>query len=94
MRNRVWYLKEPKQVVLIEEELSKIKEDEILIDVEACGICMFEFHAYTGVITSLSPPYPYPLGHEAVGKVIERGSNVEYCKVGDRVGIINGFAFA
>lgn len=93
MKNRTWYLKKPKKVYLVEEEVPNIKEDELLVDVEVCGICMLEFYVYNGVITDLNPR-PYPLGHEAVGKVIKVGSSVRYCKVGDRVGIIKGYGFS
>lgn len=95
MKNRIWCLKVVRQIVLVEEELPEIKNDEVLVDVEACGICISDFYKYTGTIdyTSLTP-LPYSLGHEAVGKVVKIGSDVKYCKVEDRVGIIDRPGFA
>jgi propanol-preferring alcohol dehydrogenase len=61
------------------------KEEEILIEVSACGIC----HTDLDEIEGRTPPprLPMVLGHQVVGKVEKKGGNVHRFKVGDRVGI-------
>lgn len=60
------------------------RDDEILIEVEACSICGTDVH-----ITAVPPAYPATpntiLGHEFVGYVREKGAAVDQLQVGDRV---------
>ena len=94
-KNRTWYLNAPGKTSLDEEPVPSLENNQVLVDVEACGICQMEYKVFTGKITNLCPPYPaYPLGHEAVGRVLEVGEKVTYCQPGDRVGTMTGFAFA
>ncbi len=57
---------------------------DVLIDVEACGICGTDLH-----ILSRPPGHPYRvgvvLGHEFVGIVAETGTDVKSLRPGDRV---------
>lgn len=94
MKNRVWYINAPGKVSVAEEPLPSLEKDQVLVEVEACGICQYDYKLFTGKIIPTHPPYPHPHGHEAVGRVIEVGEKVTCCKPGDRVGIIGGFAFA
>jgi 2-desacetyl-2-hydroxyethyl bacteriochlorophyllide A dehydrogenase len=63
-----------------------VAEDEVLLDVEACGICGTDLH-----ILSTPPSHPanvgVVLGHEFVGRVRERGSSVESLGVGERAAV-------
>jgi threonine dehydrogenase-like Zn-dependent dehydrogenase len=92
--NQVWYLTAAGQVALLEEPLAALAADEVLVEVEACGLCMLDYKLFTGQIVPNNPPYPHPHGHEAVGRVAQVGSAVTYCRPGDRVGAIAGFALA
>jgi 2-desacetyl-2-hydroxyethyl bacteriochlorophyllide A dehydrogenase len=60
--------------------------DEVLLDVEACGVCGTDLH-----ILSTPPSHPANvgviLGHEFVGRVAESGPAVRDLKVGDRVAV-------
>ncbi|WP_180954528.1 zinc-dependent alcohol dehydrogenase family protein [Bacillus sp. V5-8f] len=60
----------------------EIKENEVLIQVKACGICGTDPHIYNGHF-----PAPMPLiqGHEFAGEVVMVGSAVTSVAVGDRV---------
>ncbi len=60
-------------------------DDEILIEVSACGVCRTDLHTVEGEI--IPPHYPIIPGHEVVGKIIEKGNNVDIWSIGDRVGI-------
>jgi propanol-preferring alcohol dehydrogenase len=63
--------------------------DEVLIKVEVCGVCHSDLHVADGDWTQLASIVKRPLilGHEIVGRVIERGAAVQSVAVGDRVGI-------
>ncbi len=58
---------------------------EVLIAVEACGVCRTDLHVADG---DLAPPkLPLVLGHEIVGRVRAIGPGVRDFAVGDRVGV-------
>ena len=62
---------------------------EILIKIEACGVCHSQLHSIEGDWKDIGIPPTLPTvpGHEVVGKIVEIGSNVTKFKVGERVGI-------
>ena len=60
-------------------------DDEVLVRVEACGVCRTDLHLAEG---DLAPRRPDVVpGHEAVGRVVTVGAEVERFDVGDRVGV-------
>jgi len=63
--------------------------DEVLIEVEVCGVCHSDLHVADGDWTQLAGIVKKPLilGHEIVGRVVERGAAVQSIQVGDRVGV-------
>ena len=65
------------------------KADEILLKIEACGVCHSQLHGIEGDWKDIGIPPSLPIvpGHEVVGKVVEIGSNVTKFKIGDRAGI-------
>jgi len=65
------------------------RPNEILIKIEACGVCHSQLHGIEGDWKELGIPPELPTvpGHEVVGKIIEIGKNVTKFKVGDRAGI-------
>src|ERR1700683_5163655 len=67
----------------------KIDPEEVLIEVEVCGVCHSDLHVADGDWTQLAGIVKKPLilGHEIVGRVSERGAAVQSVAVGDRVGI-------
>ncbi len=61
------------------------ENDELLIRVNACGICRTDLHVIEGELPLLkSPLIP---GHQIVGEVIGRGAAVESFEPGQRVGV-------
>jgi L-iditol 2-dehydrogenase len=56
---------------------------EVLIRVEACGICVSDVHGYDGSSGRRIPPIV--MGHEAAGTIESVGSGVSGYKKGDRV---------
>lgn len=67
---------------VIEKDAPKIFEDEVLIEVAACGICGTDLHFYKGE-WKVNPPLV--LGHEFSGTVVQTGSQVTTIRTGDRV---------
>jgi propanol-preferring alcohol dehydrogenase len=59
--------------------------EQVLIRVEACGVCRTDLHVLDGELTE--PKLPLILGHEIVGVVEAKGDRVERFVIGDRVGV-------
>ena len=81
---------ETKPLKLTEIDRHEIQRpNELLIKIEACGVCHSQLHGIEGDWKDLGIPPLLPTvpGHEVVGKVIEIGKNVTKFKVGDRAGI-------
>lgn len=58
------------------------KDDEVLIKLEACGVCHTDLMIRDG---GYPTPLPLILGHEGAGKVIATGGAVKSVKIGDKV---------
>ena len=61
------------------------KDDEVLVRVEACGVCRTDLHVVEGDLESKIPSV-IP-GHEIVGRVVETGKAVKTLSKGDLIGI-------
>ena len=59
---------------------------DILVKIEACGVCHTDLHAAEGD-WPVKPNPPFIPGHEGVGHVVAVGAGVDHVKEGDRVGI-------
>lgn len=79
---RAAVLIEKKRLELKEFPLRRIREDEILVRVEACGICGTDIHCFNHDPFNLCPVV---LGHEGTGTVMEVGSAVRMDSVGKPV---------
>ncbi|ARU91698.1 alcohol dehydrogenase [Spiroplasma clarkii] len=64
----------------------KVGDNDCLVKIKASGVCHTDLHAVTGD-WPIKPVLPLVPGHEGVGEVIEVGKNVDFLKVGDRVGV-------
>jgi propanol-preferring alcohol dehydrogenase len=71
--------------VLVQKEIPRPKEWEVLLKVEACGICHGDAIVKYGGFPGLT--YPRTPGHEVVGRIVKLGSESNYWKVGQRVGV-------
>jgi propanol-preferring alcohol dehydrogenase len=67
----------------------KPEAHEVLIQVEACGVCHSDLHVADGDWPQLVPitKRPLILGHEIAGRVVAKGASVDQLEVGDRVGV-------
>ncbi|MBI1387048.1 MAG: alcohol dehydrogenase catalytic domain-containing protein [bacterium] len=61
----------------------ELGEDDVLIEVKACGICGSDVHGMDGSTGRRIPPIV--MGHEAAGVIVETGSLVKGWRTGDHV---------
>ncbi|WP_348262675.1 galactitol-1-phosphate 5-dehydrogenase [Telmatobacter sp. DSM 110680] len=76
-------LKEYGQFVIEEMPRPEPSQQEVLVRVEACGICGSDVHGYDGSSGRRIPPLV--MGHEAAGIIVAVGAGVTSYKLGDRV---------
>src|SRR5260370_10350777 len=67
----------------------QLEPGDVLIKVEACGVCHSDLRVHDGDWTKFARIVKKPLilGHEIAGRVVERGAAVRELQVGDRVGV-------
>jgi alcohol dehydrogenase, propanol-preferring len=66
-----------------------LKRDELLVQVEACGVCHSDLHVADGDWPQLTgiTKRPLILGHEVAGRVVETSEAANGFHIGDRVGL-------
>jgi alcohol dehydrogenase, propanol-preferring len=75
----------PGRLVAVERQPPVPGDDEVLVQVEACGVCRTDLHLADG---DLVPREPDRIpGHEVVGDVVEVGRDAQRFAPGDRVGV-------
>lgn len=70
---------------LVEKEIPSPADDEVLIKVQACGICHSDAFVKDGLMPGIE--YPRVPGHEVIGTVEECGTEVSNWTEGQRVGV-------
>jgi propanol-preferring alcohol dehydrogenase len=90
MKMKAWTLDTPALITerplhLREVPVPSPAEDEVLLRVNACGICRTDLHVVEGELAAhRSPLVP---GHQIVGRVATVGASVKDFAIGDRVGV-------
>lgn len=77
--------KEVEPLKLEEMPIPLPEEKEVLIKVEACGVCRTELDEIEG--RTPPPSFPIVLGHQVVGKVVDLGLGSQKFRIGERVGV-------
>ena len=72
-------------LVLRERPIPQPEPGEVLIEIEACGVCRTDLHVVDGELPH--PKLPIVPGHEIVGRVAAAGSGVTGFARGERVGV-------
>jgi alcohol dehydrogenase, propanol-preferring len=83
-------LHEFKKPLAIEEIARPVPgPNDVLIEVEACGVCHSDLHLADGDWKQFASIVKRPLilGHEIAGRVAEKGTAVQNLQIGDRVGV-------
>lgn len=79
------------QMAFIERPIPQPQANEVLVKIEAVGICGSDLHYYEqGRIGGFIVEPPFVLGHESAGTVVQTGTAVTRLKVGDRVALEPG----
>ena len=89
MRTKAAFLEKPEKIEenplkIKEFELPELKENEVLIKVNACGVCRTDLHVVEGELGEINNIVP---GHEVVGTIEKVGKEVNTQKIGNRVGV-------
>ncbi|MBE7171318.1 MAG: zinc-binding dehydrogenase [Williamsia sp.] len=87
-------LEKPQTFSLHTTHIPEIKEDEIKIKVQGCGICASSIPVWEGREWFQYPLEPGSPGHEGWGIVEEAGGKVEEVQKGDRVAFLSYHAYA
>ncbi len=75
------------QPLAIEEvPVPQVGRGQVLVKIEACGVCHTDLHAAHGD-WPVKPNPPFIPGHEGVGHIVAVGHGVGHVREGDRVGI-------
>ncbi len=85
-RMRAMLLLEPcKPLQRADLPVPKPSAGQVLIRVDACGVCRTDLHIADGELTH--PKLPLILGHEIVGTAVRLGKDVTGIVAGDRIGV-------
>ncbi len=88
---KVAYLTNIDKIVLGDEPIPAIRPGCVKIKLEACGVCGSDVHLYhNGCAGKFKVEFPYVLGHECMGTVVEVADDVVNRTVGDRVAVEPG----
>lgn len=89
--NRMAQLTEIGKIELADCARPSPAHGEVLVKIEYCGVCGSDVHFYRfGKIGKKEAPFPFILGHECSGVVVEKGEGVDTLEVGDRVALEPG----
>jgi L-iditol 2-dehydrogenase len=78
----------PRSFAVRDYSRPKAAPGEVLVRVEAVGICGSDLHYFSeGHIGDVPAKYPMVLGHEPVGTIVECGDGVTGWSAGDRVAL-------
>ena len=83
---RAMVLVEPKRPLqMMELPIPEPQAGQVLIKVEACGVCRTDLHIYDGELAH--PRLPLILGHQIVGTIVRLGEGCRHFSLGQRVGV-------
>jgi propanol-preferring alcohol dehydrogenase len=84
--NRLCDLKEERQPLALQDmPQPRPADNEILVKVSACGVCHTELDEIEG--RTPPPQLPVILGHQVVGRVVDKGKQANRYNDGDRIGV-------
>jgi propanol-preferring alcohol dehydrogenase len=83
---RAMVLERPGQPLLLKQvPLPRPGPGQVLLKVNACGVCRTDLHILDGELSE--PKLPLILGHQIVGRVVAGGQGADRFKTGERVGV-------
>ena len=85
MVNKAALLLENRKIEMGDSPMPEMKPGYAKVKVEYCGVCGSDVHFYSFGEPEFPDVYPFILGHEFAGTVVEVADDVTDLKVGDRV---------
>ena len=83
---RIALLQEPLSMRIQDVDKPAIGPQEVLVKIAACGVCGTDVDAYLGKVPrGWTITYPFRMGHELAGTVVEVGDELTNIRPGDRV---------
>ena len=90
-RMKVALMTGPGKLEIVEKDIPQPAPGEALVKLDYVGVCGSDLHYFeNGRIGDFIVKYPFVLGHESGGVVVEVGSQVKNLKPGDRVALEPG----
>ncbi|NND08557.1 MAG: alcohol dehydrogenase catalytic domain-containing protein [Saprospiraceae bacterium] len=89
MQALVKYEQGPGNVRLQDMPEPVCQDNQVLLEVDACGICGTDLHVYHDTFKNYPPVI---LGHEFVGKVVELGAQIKNISKGDTFSVLGATA--
>src|SRR5438105_1706208 len=87
-RMRAAVLRGPRLMSIESVPVPRLAANEVLVKVDANGLCGSDVHCYTGERVL---EYPMVLGHEIAGHIVATGANVSPGRLGERVSVEPNF---
>lgn len=73
-------------LVFSEVEKPTVKDNQVLIEIHSASVNPIDYKIIEGILKQIRKlNFPFPIGFDVAGIVVERGSNVTNLKVGDEV---------
>ena len=87
MHSRAALVFGPGRIEITEIEIRPPREGEVILRMEAAGVCRTDYKVSKGLQSTRAPRYPMLLGHEGAGVVEQVGPGVTRLREGDRVAV-------
>ena len=92
MTNRAAFVLGNRKMEIRPAEKPTCGDRDALVKISYCGVCGSDVHFYEHGEPAFPDVYPFVLGHECAGEVVETGKDVRGLKAGDRVALEPGIA--
>ena len=84
----------PETVEIQTVAVPAIAPDEVLVQIEGCGVCASNIPPFEGREWFSYPMEPGQLGHESWGRIVQIGAEVTDLRAGQRVSMLSNHAYA
>ncbi|MGK7396808.1 MAG: MDR/zinc-dependent alcohol dehydrogenase-like family protein [Candidatus Cyclobacteriaceae bacterium M3_2C_046] len=84
----------PGEIELAQVDVPEIQDNQVLINLEGCGLCSSNLPPWQGRDWFEYPFEPGAPGHEGWGMVVRKGKLVNQFSIGDRVAMLSYHAFS
>ncbi|WP_196037597.1 NAD(P)-dependent alcohol dehydrogenase [Anaerotruncus colihominis] len=86
MVNKAAFVMEKRKIEIMDSPMPEMKPGYVKVKVGYCGVCGSDVHHFLNLEPDFWPQcYPFIIGHEFAGTVVEVAGDVKDLKVGDRV---------